>query len=276
MTKDQAHQRQLRTVGVGNWLVGLCNCGGRPKSRRGRCNNVTVKNTPIEKPDLAIYSQVEQLASGNLPNWDSPDITTNHWLPFRLMQEAKVVVRNLSTTASATNALVHYYISPFGIGTQRQMLATRKINVPAGSQVELFFPLDQSTLDGDPRVGVHIEIEHPYDEHLINNRGSQVHDGSYTSEVGRSHAISIPVLNNTNFSRQIHLSTLPTDIVASISPTSRNFAPHEQIIANLEMDVPAFLSGSSDDVIHRSVTVLGRLSGGELIGGITKLLRIDS
>jgi hypothetical protein len=237
---------------------------------------VTVKNTPIEKPDLAIYSQVEELANSNVPSWDSPDITTNHWLPFRLMQEAKVVVRNLSSTTSATNTLVHYYISPFGIGTRKQRLATRKTNVPAGGQVELFFPLDQTTLDGDPRVGVHIEIEHPHDEHLINNHGSQVHDGSYTSEVGRSHAISIPVLNNTNFSRRIHLSILPTDIVASISPSSHDFTPYEQIIATLEMDVPAFLSGSSDAVIHRSVTVLGRLSGGELIGGMTKLLRIDS
>jgi hypothetical protein len=254
----------------------LCNCGGRPRLPRERCRSVGVSNVPIHRPDLAIYSQVEELAAGHVPRWDSPDILTNNWGPFRLMEEARVTVRNLSTDTPAINALVHYSIAPFGIGTRSQLLQSRLISLSAASQVELVFPLDSVTLTGDPRVGVHIAIEHPHDPRQINNRGSQVHDGSYTSEVGRSHSISFPVLNDSGVARQILLSLMPTDVLASVSPLSHHFAPYEQITATLTMTVPSFLVGTPASPIARDVTVVGRLQGGELLGGLTKLLRIDN
>lgn len=34
---------------------------------------------PPDRPDLATYSQEEQIAVGNPPTWDSPDILTNFW-----------------------------------------------------------------------------------------------------------------------------------------------------------------------------------------------------
>jgi hypothetical protein len=40
--------------------------------------------TPPLKSDPAIYSQEEQLALGQEVTWDSPDITTNHFSPWRL------------------------------------------------------------------------------------------------------------------------------------------------------------------------------------------------
>lgn len=255
-------------------LVDLCNCGRPSPARSSHCSCIDVRDTQIDTPDLAIYSQTERVSSGQLPSWDSPDIITNSWRPFRLRQEATVTVRNLSPTTSAANASVHFYTSPFGIGTRRQLRLTRVVNLGPAQQVDLLFPLHQEVLTGDPRTGVHIVIEHPTDNILINNTGSQVHDGGYTTESGRSFNVAIPVLNDSGASRQIDLSVLPTDLVATVSPLSHVFSPFEQLIAKLHVEVPAFLSGSSANTVDRAVTVVAR-SGGQIIGGVTRLLRID-
>ena len=256
-------------------FISRCRCQGERKPpRKDRCICIHTDD-PIEKPDLAIYSQVEQLNNGNVPNWDSPDIVTNFWKPFRLMDEAKVKVRNLSPTVPAINALVHYSTSPFGIGTTQELKLTRVVNIPPGGEIELLFPLDQSTLQGDPRVGVHIQIEHPHDPNMINNEGAQVHDGGFTTESGRNFTVQIPVYNDSNFSREIQLSVMPTDIITSLNPASKVFAAHEQIIATLNIQIPNFLHGTPAAYISRAVTVVGRLTSGELVGGVTRLIRID-
>ncbi len=267
----------LATQRVAPIYRSLCNCG-RPgvKPDAGSCC-VTTTDTPIERPDLAIYSQIEQLANGAMPSWDSPDIVTNHWAPFRLMEEAQVTVRNLSPTTAAANAIVHYYTSPFGIGPRRQLRLSQMVSLAPGQQATLLFPLHQEVLSGDPRTAVHIEIEHPYDPNKINNSGSQVHDGGFTSESGRSFDVRVPVFNDSGESRQIDLSVLPTELSASLTPTSHVFAPFEQILATLHIDVPAFLTGTPASPVQKGVTIVGRLAAtGALIGGATRLVRIDS
>jgi hypothetical protein len=257
-------------------LVGLCNCGRPSGPLPPRCRCISVDETPIETPDLAIYSQAEQLANGALPSWDSSDIVTNDWSPFRLRPEAEVTVRNLSATTSAVNASIHFYTSPFGIGTRRQLRLTRVVSLGPSQQVTLLFPLHQEVLSGDPRTGVHIVIEHPTDRVAINNAGSQVHDGAYTTESGRSFDVGLPVVNDSGVTRAFQLSILPTDLLANVTPSTYTFAPFEQIVANLHIEVPAFLSGTPGNAIARGVTVLARADGGQVIGGATRLLRIDS
>jgi hypothetical protein len=267
------------SVSVKSSFLDGCRCNGaRSSGIKDRCQTL-VTSDPIEKPDLAIYSQVEELQLGNSPSWDSPDIITNNWRPFRLAPEAIVTVRNLSATVPAINAQVHYSISPFGIGTIKELKLTKIINLSPSSEITLNFPLDAATLDGDPRVGVHIQIDHPHDSSLINNVGAQVHDGGYTTESGREFTIQVPIYNNSNFARQIQLSVLPTDIIASIAPADaafEMFAPHQQKIATLSMKIPDFIHGTAASSVQKSVTMVGRLSTGELIGGITRLIRIDN
>jgi hypothetical protein len=255
----------------------LCDCGARRRPPGSRCGCLPVQNTPIETPDLAIYSQAEQLANGTIPSWDSPDIVTNEWRPFRLLPEAQVKVRNLSSTTTAANAIVHYSTAPFGIGTRRQLRLTRVVTLGPLEEVTLLFPLSQELLSGDPRTGVFIEIEHPTDTKLLNNSGAQVHDGGYTSESGRTFTVDIPVLNDSGVPRRIDVAVLPTDLSATLTPSSHVFGAFEQIIARLTIAVPAFLSGSSGSPINRAVTVVGRLNPtGEVVGGATRLLRIDT
>jgi hypothetical protein len=247
-----------------------CNCGGQPAAVYDPCGRLRLAREDVDLPDLAIYSQAEQATLGNAPSWDNPDIITNLWGPFRLMDETEVVVRNLSPTAPAINALVHYFVAPFGIGTPATLLQTRSVSLAPGAQTKLIFPLDKETHTGDPRVGVHVRIEHPHDGNAVNNIGSQVHDGSFTSEIGHASSVQIPVLNNSDAANTMQLTVLPTPVEASIEPTSHTFAPHEQILATLRFNVPASLSGK------QSVTVVGRFGSGALVGGATKLIDIDS
>ena len=252
-----------------------CRCGATPvRQARAGCRAIWT-NTPVKRPDLAIYSQAEALQNGEAPSWDNPDIITNAWGPFRLHDQASVKVHNLSPSVPAINALVHYSVSPFGIGMPRTPKLTKVVNLPPASEIELSFPLDRATLDGDPRVGVYIDIEHPHDANRVNNRGAQVHDGAYTSESGRDFTVQIPVLNDAGFSREIRLSVMPTDVLATVSPAAHTFGPHEQVVAALRVQVPSFLAGTPQANVHRAVTVVGRLATGELVGGVTRLIRID-
>lgn len=258
------------------WTRLLRNFCHPKKPRRPQCCTYLSPDHPIEKPDLAIYSQNEQLALGSAPSWDSPDITTNEWRPFRLNASSKITVRNLSPTVSAVNTLVHFFTSPFGIGMPRTLLASKMVTIPAAAQVVLDFPLDAASLAGDQRIGAYVVLEHPHDAKAINNNGDQVHVGAYTTESGRTFDMSIPVLNNTNFTRSMTFSVVPTDLLASVTPNTHTFAPHAQININLHVQVPAALVGAPGSEINRAVTVIAKLSSGALVGGVTRLLRIDN
>jgi hypothetical protein len=55
--------------------------------------------------------------------WNSPDFTTNHDIPWTLLPEVAVVVRNLSSTVAAVNAQVQVWLSGYGIGLPKTPLA---------------------------------------------------------------------------------------------------------------------------------------------------------
>lgn len=274
-TSRKSPTRQSSALNRSRLVSRACHCGTPGVARPPQCSCTRIDDTPLDTPDLAIYSQAEVLAGGGLPSWDNPDIVTNDWRPFRLRTEASVTVRNLSPTTSAANARIHMYTSPFGIGTRRVLQLTRVISIGAGQQSQLLFPLHQAILAGDPRVGVHIVIEHPTDRQTANNMGSQVHDGGYTTESGRVFDVAIPLVNDSNLTRTIDLVVLPTDLLATVTPTSRSFAPFEQVVARLHVEVPGFLVGTPGNELARAVTVVAR-SAGDVIGGATRLLRIDN
>lgn len=256
-------------------MRGLCVCRAtrRPRSD-GHCCVHIGHDEPIATPDLATYSQAEEMALGRHPRWDSPDIITNAWGPFRLLPEAKVNVRNISPTVSAVNVLVHFYSTPFGIGMPRTLLQTRKLSISPTEEVQLTFPLDSATLSGDPRVGVVVALEHPYDANKINNHGEQIHQGSFTSEAGRLINATLPVLNSETVSQTLSFELLPTDLPTVISPVVRTLAPGEQVVLSLRISVPTSLSGSTG-YIEKSVTVIAKRTDGSLFGGATYVVRVN-
>ncbi|MDB5986427.1 MAG: hypothetical protein JWR16_1480 [Nevskia sp.] len=247
----------------------------RSVPQRGSCCAHLGPDHPIQRPDLAIYSQVEQIAGGIQPSWDSPDILSNSWGPFRLNPEAEVQVRNLSSIASAANALVNFSTAAFGIGFPRTLVATKKITLAPSQQVMLKFPLEQAILSGDQRVGVFIDLEHPYDAKAINNHGEQVHEGAFTSESGRDFHWVVPLFNNSYASTAFVLQVIEDSLSATVSQSSITLAPFAGSHATLHIKVPGGVHGTPANPAYCSATLLAKHADGSLIGGATRLVRID-
>jgi len=257
-------------------LTRSCGCSGTASSPPQNCRNIIV-NIPPKLSDAAIYSQIEQVSLGIAPDYNSPDITTNNDIPFTLYSEIQVTVRNLSPTVPAINVLVHAYTTAFGIGMPQTYLATQQVNIDKASQVNLSFPLPQSILNnGDPRIGFYIVLEHPYDLKQINNYGSQVISSHDTAGFGRNYQVQVPVCNPSGSSQEIKLSIMPTAIAASITPGTYNFSPYEQIIATLNINVPAAMTGTGINN-PQEVTVVGQsIPSNNLIGGITEIIFVNN
>ena len=249
-----------------------------PRSSPGRdCCCITVDGPPPDRPDLAIYSQDEQFASGAAPTWDNPDIVTNYWNPFKLQPETSVTIRNLSTTAGAVNGQVSLYISEFGLGMPQTLLSRKAINLGPSQNDILLFPLSQAALGlADQRIGTYVRIDHPYDSTPINNAGSQLIADAYTSAVGRAFSVTFPVRNPLDSPQQITLSALPSELNTAITPATRAFAPLEQIVATVALQVPGAIHGSPAAEARRDVTIIALGAAGEVIGGLTYVVWIDN
>lgn len=263
----------MPTISVQRQFVAASRCHPLRRPRSRSC--CVVVDDPPKRPDPAIYSQEEELAAAREPNWNSPDITTNRWSPWRLFQEPEVRVRNLSPSVSAVNVLVHFAVSQFGIGTQRTPLGAQVTTLAPGQEVVLKYPLPQSVLNGEPRIATHVAIEHSADANLDNNRGEQAVDGLFTSEAGRDLKFKFPVRNPLAAAQQITLSVVANDLGATVVPGVRNFAALEQIDATLTLGVPASLHGAPGADVRREITVMGWDQSNRLIGGLTLVLRID-
>lgn len=250
-----------------------------PSTSPGRdCCCIMVDGPPPNRPDLAIYSQDEQFVLGVAPTWDNPDIMTNQWNPFKLYSEISVTIKNRSPTVGAVNGTLSLYISQFGLGMPRTHLSSQVVSVGPSQQVGLLFPLPQTVLGwADQRIGTYVRIDHPYDSIAINNTGSQLLADAFTSSVGRTFSVTFPVRNPLNSPQQITLSALPNELSAMITPPTRGFAPLEQIVASLELQVPGAIHRSPSGVDERrDVTVIARGAAGEVIGGLTYVIWIDN
>jgi hypothetical protein len=251
-----------------------CECLGVPHTRRPGCC-LEIPEDRVRRPDLAIYSQQEVIARGGVPTWNSPDIITTNFPYTRLNDETQVTVRNVSDIV-AVGAVVHLSISRFGIGFNRLPAGSQTISLAPSASAGLSFPLSRAVVTGDPRIGFHIDIEHPHDRNRLNNAGSQVLAASLTSTAGRSIRLEIPVLNRSEFTRRLSLRVLADDVVATIAPASRSFGPNEEASVSLQTEVPASLRPTPDHGTRREVTVIATTDDGSLVGGLTQHIVVDA
>jgi hypothetical protein len=235
-------------------------------------------DTPIDRPDLAIYSQAERFAAGAQPTWNNPDITTNLVGESKLMPEAQVRVRNNSGSASAVGANVCCFVSRFGIGYERQPIGTSTQNFAPGEERELLIPFPQAVLNGDQRIGFYVRIEHATDPVLINNEGAQILDPYATSVQGRAIATSFLVRNPVAGTQSIQIQQLATEpgIQASFSVASGAFGPLEERTCQVQIDVEAWLTGTPDNFVRRDITYVARGADGNVIDGLTFMVWVDS
>jgi hypothetical protein len=252
-----------------------CDCFGRPQTPRERCC-LALPDERVKRPDLAIYSQQEVIAKAGEPTWNSPDIITVDFPYTRLNAETRVTVRNLSPDTWAVAAQVHFFISPFGIGFERRHVGSQTVTLPPSASADLLFPLSPTIASGDPRTGVHIEIQHPHDPNPINDSGSQVLAAALTSVAGRSLALTIPVRNRAAVARRISFRVVAGDLRAVVEPTSLTLAASEEGTVVLRSEVPASLRPTPDHGTRRSVTVIATAEDGSLVGGVTQHIVVDA
>lgn len=234
---------------------------------------------PMGKPDLQIYSQVEAMDSGIQVTWDSPDIDTYRGSTnneIRILDTIRARIRNVSTIAPASNAIVHCDTGPFGIGTARTRLASQVVSVLPSQQIEVSFPVPPGFLNGEQRIATHITIELPSDLNPEDNSGSQVAYGGYSSVIGREPVCEFPVVNRTGITVNFKLLSLQNDLSAIIEPQSFSLAPLEQIQARILCKVPDNVHSTPPKVVRMEATVLCLKENGELYSGLTFFILVDN
>lgn len=245
-------------------------------SRPARCHCLSTDKPP-RRPDPAIYSQLQRISQGLSVSWESPDITTNWWAPWRFMDNIGVIVHNTSMEASAVNVLVQVSWAPFGIGTQFSHLGAQMINLGIGpSSQNLNFPINQAIRDLGNDVSIRVDISHPHDKDPENNLGLQGIHGVLTSESGKTPSMKFAVVNQSANTETINLVVQPNDIGATVSPTSHTFLPNEQITATLSVNIPASIVPPPGGFVLKDATVVAVTSSGKTLGGVTLLVRVDS
>jgi len=258
-----------------------------PPSKLKTPSNYLPLNEPLKGPDLAIYSQTMAWGMGkrNPPelSFDNPDIWT--WVPkegepgVKLRNEVRVRFQNVGEVV-AIGTIVHCYISTsFGIDIPKRHLATRYVpSVSTGETVDIFFPLSTDILEGEQRIGVHIELEHSNDQNHVNNQGSQVADGIYTSTgITSGNQRKIPysflVYNNSISRRTIHFEAFPS-LVNNLPSLSLD--PFRDAEYQVEIEVPDTLHGTIDQLDELDMTLLATSDNNELVGGVTIRLLADN
>ena len=251
-------------------------CDWRPKPKRPHCKCISTDQPP-KRPDPAIYSQRQRLSQGLSTSWESPDIQTNWWDDWRLMDSILVRVHNESNEASAVNTLVQVRWAQYGIGTTYSALGDQLISLGyAPDAKDLAFPINDAVRALGIDVSIEVRISHPHDKVADNNLGYQAIHGVRTSQVGKSPSKQFAVVNASASTEAITLVVLANDIGGAVTPTSRVFAPGEQITATLTTNVPASIVPPAGDFILKEATVVGYDSAGRLLGGVTFLVRVDS
>lgn len=250
--------------------------------RDSKCTpNSMFVNIPVEKPDLEIYSQQKLWKKHLLLSYDSPDIMTytywNNTATIGVGYQSKVhaSIRNISN-GTATGALIHCDISPFGIGTPRTRLGTQIISVKPSAEITISYLLPPEIIDANQPFGAHITIDLQGDMDLSNNNGSQVVKGVYSSnlaeresEGSRTYLTQFPIHNNTNSNIVWNLATLQNELNAIIEPQNVSLAPGEEVTASLRCRVATDLHGGADNIIKLEATVICTDNNSNLIGGLT-------
>jgi hypothetical protein len=193
------------------------------------------------------------------------------------MDSIQVRVRNESNEASAVNTLVQVRWAQFGIGTTFASLGDQMISLGyAPDAKDLAFPINDSVRALGNDVSIEVKISHPHDKVADNNLGYQAIHGVRTSQVGKSPSMQFAVVNASAAAETITLVVQANDIGGVVTPSSRVFAPGEQIIATLTTNVPSSIVPPAGDFILKDVTVVGYDSRGRVLGGVTLLVRVDS
>jgi hypothetical protein len=233
-------------------------------------------STPLLRPDLAIYSQLEQISSGSAPTWDSPDITSVLLPTNQIINEIVVKARNISTNCAALNGTVSLYSSIYGLGMPRNLQGQTSVTLVPQEETTVTFPLSQSVIASIPQqLGMHVSLAHPQDLKLMNNNGSQMLAAFPTSVMG-SRVFNIPIQVRNPFStpQSVNLDLMPNALSANVQP-SVSLGALAQASVPVSITVPAALHGSPANPIRLDMTVVASIAGTSFFDGLTAAIYVD-
>jgi hypothetical protein len=247
-----------------------------PSRRTGGERCCVRLDTPIQRPDPAIYSQREFLEAGISPTWDNPNIVSCELPSNDLLPEVIVTVTNLSLDCPALGALISLFLGPFGIGMQLSLQGQMTVSLAPSQQLNITFPLSQAILNPPSQeVNLTVTIQHPSDANLANNVGSQNLMGFSTAASGRNFIVSVPVRNAAATPQTISLEMMPNQLTASIA-TEVQLGPLSQTVIPLSLTVPAAAHGTPVAPTRLDATLVARNASGDLLDGVTYAVFVDN
>ena len=247
-----------------------------PFKRYGKSTCCVSLEKPPDKPDPAIYTQQEIISQGMMPTWNNPDIITNHWDPWTLDKIPTATVRNLSGTVGAINVQVTFSYAQFGIGFNRIPVASHVINLPPGGEQTLDFTLSPAVAAGPPFLSTWVNIVPSADKRSTNNEGLQTIYGAHSTTDGRNPVFNFPVFNNSSVARHVSLVTYANELAAQVTPASFLLAAFEQKMISIHLHVPPGMHAAAADNLMKEATIAAFLPNGQLLGGVTYIIKIDN
>jgi hypothetical protein len=251
----------------------------RPSALRRSCC-IRLPDEIVKDPDPSTFDAELAFASGASPTFNSPDINTINLWPIAPIDAIDAIVRNLSPDASAQRTRVDVSWTPFGIGLQRIPIFSSFVDLAkagsGGSEQQLSWPTP-TAMKATGRFSVFVDIAHPYDRDLLNNRGQQTVDGLQTS-AGRSKTFTFPVRNPSSSPQSISLSIVPSPeaVWATVSPATLSLAGGAQQNVTVKITVPTSVPASPAGTLITATIDLIAIAAGRLVGGISFLILVDS
>lgn len=246
--------------------------------RRSCC--IRIPPDIIHYPDPATYDAALVFDSGGAPTFNSPDLNTIDLWPVVPIDNLTATVRNLSGDASAGQVRVDWSWSAWGIGLERQPIASSLVNLAragfSGSEATVALPLPP-VVKAANRYGIFVNLSHPLDRDTTNNQGEQTIDGFQTSQ-GRSKSFTVPVRNPTAGAATIQLSAGPAQVASwtVIAPATFTLSPGAQENVTVTVTVPPGVPVSPPGTLISATVDVIATAGGRYIGGVAIAILFDA
>lgn len=256
----------------------LVSCGNFKRKKSSRCCFHPPSSSVIF-PDLALYSQREELAEGRQPRWVNADIEDPTPNGGRDTEKIiRVTVRNRSDKVRALQAKVTVAYSTFGIGFPFEPISyPQYINLEPQTEASLPFrtpfqiaPPPAGAVQGKTlySIGVLVLVEHEKDKRQINNVGEHMRK-TLPLPIQEFEYVPFPVKNNVDSEREIFFSLTDThDDYLFLEQESRVFSAMEEVEMKLLHSGKAFIY-DPDAELEKEVSIIAKDATGSLVGGLT-------
>jgi hypothetical protein len=227
---------------------------------------------PPDRPNPEVYTQSVIIASGQLPTWNSPDVSVRYeptvvggkWQIPReyLLPNPSISVHNTSTSAAAVNTLVAVSAASWGIGLPKIPLGTYLVSIAPGQSATLSLP-SLFVAWGDLKGVLYVDLSHPYDADIRNNHGQDASLVFLTDDpTGAGYAFQVG--NQEDAVREVALTIAPNALSASLSQTSFTLSAgaSQSVLLSCGSMPPRPRPFEEDVTVIATDTVTGALIGG--------------